>query len=241
LQKYLALVLRKSIFIVSQYIDIFPIIPPYEYVQRIFESKTHKYLNIERDKIKSWAIVGGYLGSEIPSILKSYPKCHVTVFECSDRYYNRLYARYKKNDRVSVVKKAVSDSSGEIVFHETNKRGSGSILKVGDLASKSYGMIQKESFRVETITLDEYFEESSVDVLQIDVQGAEAKVLGGGQKVLSKCLAVFCEISHKKNLYVGAVTFSELNKTLTKFGYILILLGTDFNLTGNALYIKNNP
>ena len=32
---------------------------------------------------------------------------------------------------------------------------------------------------------------------------------------------------------------SDLNDILFKNGFKLILLGTDFNLTGNALYIKN--
>ena len=59
----------------------FEIIPPYEYVQIINEFNVHRYIGLEKNEILSWVIVGGYLGNEVPRILRNYPNCEVTIFE----------------------------------------------------------------------------------------------------------------------------------------------------------------
>jgi len=213
-------------------------IPPYSYVQSVNEYNVHRYLGLDETDIKSWVIVGGYLGKEVETILKNYPNCKVTIFECSERYLEELHKRFENETRVKVVGKAVSDSNERVEFYETSLVGSGSLLKVGELAENSYGMSQAESFSVEAISLDEYFKNKTLDVLQIDVQGAELKVLSGAQKLLNSTKAIFSEVSIKSNFYEGAVTIDELNETLKKSNFDLVLLGTDYNLTGNALYLK---
>mgnify|MGYP003994650527 CR=1 FL=1 len=55
----------------------FEIIPPYEYVQIINEFNVHRYIGIEKNEILSWVIVGGYLGNEVPRILRNYPKTYI--------------------------------------------------------------------------------------------------------------------------------------------------------------------
>ena len=92
---------------------------------------------------------------------------------------------------------------------------------------------------METITLDEYYKNKALDILQIDVQGAEKFVLEGANKILKKVKAIFIEISINKGFYKGASTFDNLYKLLTKRGFKIALLGTDFNLTGNALFVRH--
>ena len=231
-------IVRKAFRMLST-LNWFEIIPPFDYVQAVNEGNAHRYIGVAKTEIKSWAIVGGYLGNEIPTILRNYPNCKVTIFECSDRYLAKLRKRFKNEPRVEIVGKAVSDNVGHIDFFETNLKGSGSILKVGELSKASYGMEPAESFTVETTTLDTHFENKVVDILQIDVQGAELIALKGAEKTLAHTKAVFCEVSIKPNLYQDAVVMDELNGALEKFKFDLVLLGTDFNLTGNALYVKS--
>lgn len=221
------------------YINLFSIIPPYEYVQHINNQSIHTFLGLEKKELRNWVIVGGYLGHEVPTILRNYPNCKVTIFECSNRYIKKINAKFQNNNRVQIVNKAVSNEKGKTSFYETNLRGSGSLLKVSTLSKDSYCMEQQENFYVECTTLDDFFKNEKIDVLQLDVQGAELKVIDGAKKILQETKAIFTEISIKGELYENAVIFDEIVERLKKNSFQLCLLGTDFNLTGNALFIKN--
>ena len=217
---------------------IFELIPPFEFVQTVNEQSIHSYLDIRKETLKRWVIVGGYLGNEVPTILRNYPNCEITIFECSRRYASKLKNRFESNPRVKIFEQAVSDYSGTVEFFETNLKGSGSLLGVGELAGSIYGMSQAETFSVEAVTLDNVFLGLDIDVLQIDVQGAELKVLHGASDALTRTKAIFTEVSVRPDLYEGSVVFNELDAKLKGNGFHLALMGTDFNLTGNALYLK---
>lgn len=212
--------------------------PAYDYVQTVNEQSVHQFLHVDRDDIGHWVIVGGCRGHEIPKILKHYPKCRVTVFECSHRYIAGLRNRFGGNPRVKIIEKAVCDQIGTVTFHETNLGGSGSLLQVGAFGQATYGMEQAEQFEVDTTTLDATFGTQTVDVIQIDVQGAELMVLKGARETLAKAKAVFTEVTGHPDLYQGAATMTEINGALSESGYVPCLLGMDFNLIGNALFVR---
>tara|TARA_Y100000991_G_C21971691_1_gene349811 strand:+ start:1666 stop:2418 length:753 start_codon:yes stop_codon:yes gene_type:complete len=212
--------------------------PPFDYVQNITIHNIFNYLNLPRERINEWCIVGVHLGKEIKSILNNYPNVSVVGFECSKRYIERLKKNFASNSRVKIINKAISSSNGIANFYETSLRGNGSLLEIGEFSKKSYGSSQKENFLVETTTLDTFYKNKDLDILWIDVQGAEKLVLEGAKETLKKIKAVFIEISIKNGLYLNSVTMEELDDIFLKNGFKLVLLGTDFNLTGNALYIK---
>ena len=212
--------------------------PPYDYVQNITVNNVFNYLNLRRKDIKNWCIVGVHLGREINPILKKYPNVKIDGFECSKRYIKKLRNKFDKNSRVQIINKAVSNEEGIFNFYETSLHGNGSLLKLGELSKKSYGSKQQETFLVETTTLDNFYKNKNIDILWIDVQGAEKLVIEGSLNTLKKIKAIFIEISVNDDLYNNSTNMDELNNLLVKNGFKLILLGTDFNLTGNALYIK---
>lgn len=232
-------ILRKIFSYLFDLTNVFYFIPPYNYVQTVTEKNIFKYLNKKREDIKNWVIVGGYLGHEVNNILKKYPNCKIYIFECSNRYISKLKKNFLKEKRVEIINKAVSNKIKKLKFYETNLKGSGSLLKIGKLSKKNYFTKQAESFFVDTITLDSVLEGKKVDVLQLDVQGAELNVLMGATSVLKKTQAILTEISIKPNLYVKAVTLDKLNFFLNKNYFKLTLLGTNFDLTGNALYLNS--
>lgn len=213
---------------------------PYNYVQNISEFNVHKYIGCNINDIKNWCIVGGHLAHEIKNIKKNYPKSKITVFECSKRYIKQLQNNWLHDENVTIVNKAVSRKCGIFKFYETNLDGSGSLLKLDRAHIKDYGSSAAEVFEVETITLDIYYKNKKLDILQIDVQGAEKLVLEGAYKILKKVKAIFIEISINKGFYKGQSTFDNLYKLLSKRGFKIALLGADFNLTGNALFVRHN-
>lgn len=215
--------------------------PPYEYVFEITAERVYQYIGVPKSSIRKWCIVGGHLGLEVPGLLDKYESVYLDVFECSKRYLPALKKRFDRNTRVEIISKAVAAETGELVFYETSLIGSGSILKLGELHQELFYSEPAESFTVEATTLDTYYgSEATIDVLQIDVQGAELLVLRGATSVLNRTKAIFLEVSTHPDLYSGATTFDELTAFLNKKGFSLQLLGNDTNGTGNALFVKRD-
>ena len=63
--------------------------------------------------------------------------------------------------------------------------------------------------------------------------------MDGAKETLKKIKAIFIEVSINNDFYQNSVDMNTISKILNEFGFSLVLLGTDINLTGNALYIKN--
>jgi len=84
-----------------------------------------------------------------------------------------------------------------------------------------------------------------VDLLKLDVQGAEHMVLHGGQNTLSKTNMVWTEVSFKR-LYEGACLHMEVYDLLARSGFALFELESGFRsasgelLQADALFIRND-
>jgi FkbM family methyltransferase len=200
-------------------------------------SHVHEWLGLEREEVKLWVIVGGYKGDEVRHILASFPNSQVEIFEPSNRYHDELVRRFSTEPRVKIRRHALSNKSGKGQFFETSLEGSGSLLPLGK-HSELFGSKAAETFSVEISTLDFFYEGCVIDVLQIDVQGAEALVISGAGKVLPKTRAVLIEIAMTEGLYRGGASWAELDTRLQKSGFFPVLVGTDTNLTGNALFVR---
>jgi len=183
--------------------------------------------------------VGVKYGFEIGPILERYPNVFIDAFECSPRWLHQLQV-FKDNPKVNVVPKAVSSKSGTAKFFETNLEGNGSLLPIGKLHREWYNSKQTEVYEVETITLDEFYKDSIIYLLWIDVQGAERLVLLGATSILKTVRAVYIEVTDRPDFYEGSVTFDEVSEILKTSGLRLVYLGMDLNLTGNALYLRRS-
>ena len=103
----------------------------------------------------------------------------VYAFEPDTEHFNLLEKNVHKNSYTNIVpvKKAASDSIGTASFY----------LKKDNLCAHS--LIPDESstkVTVEVTTIDEYFKnQSKVDVIKVDVEGVEPKVLAGMKNIIS--------------------------------------------------------
>jgi hypothetical protein len=140
----------------------------------------------------------------------------------------------------------VSEVNGEVPFYETNLAGSGSLLRVGELATVSYGMRPTELYNVLAKRLDDHavehkYRNEPIDCLWIDVQGAEMGVLRSAGEMLGNVRSIFVEVSAYKPLYEGGATLADISSYLLPRGFALVALGTDpVNWTGNALYVQTS-
>jgi len=103
-------------------------------------------------------------------------RARVISFEPVRRNLIRLANNRERNslgDRIKVIDKAASNYSGEVRFAE------GPELQTG-----WGGMSTEGSLIVPCVRLDEIVEERKIDLLKVDVEGAEAVVLRGCERLL---------------------------------------------------------
>lgn len=96
-----------------------------------------------------------------------------------------LVACNELEDRLHVHEIAVCDTVGKLTFNI----GVGSTTGILDKVSKPRHRENRNALEVEATTLDEFVNREDVrppDVIKVDVEGAEATVMKGATKVLSK-------------------------------------------------------
>lgn len=150
--------------------------------------------------------------------------------------------------RFSVHQCALSDEETVCSMEVLNYDYSSSILAVKrDLPNVSavldLGVRDRLECRVtklDTLLQEEHWQES-VNLLKIDVQGAELMALRGAAKTLSRVRFLFTEVSFKP-LYEGSCVFGEIYDFLYARGFRLLSLGEGFRgqdgelLQGDALF-----
>ena len=241
--------------VIYKLIHIFPILreriarylkmPLYASIQYETESSFHNYIKSTPEQIKKIIVVGAYLGLEFPRLLKNYPNAHLYAFEPNPSYYSELVRKFKSNDNVHLMNIAVSSSEGTAIFNDGSKPGTGSLLELSRFAVDTYGVESVGIHEVETVSLDKLFSNSisladPIDLLWIDVQGAEMLVLKGAVICLENVKAVFIEVSVLSPIAENGALMGEINRLLYQKSFTLVGLGLDNkNLTGNALFIKH--
>lgn len=187
-------------------------------------------------------IIGAHMAYEVDRLLATGTVEKIVLFEALPSTAEKLRDRMKRFDgRVEVIERAVCDFDGKTTFFETNLPGAGSILEASVIVRESYGASSAYEVEVETVRLDTFLSShgSSPDILWIDVQGAELKVLRGASQALKSAKLIFIEVSTWVPLYDGGCVTDELTELLAEHGFRQIQLGTDLlNGSGNALYAK---
>ncbi len=153
---------------------------------------------LKKNKINEPIIfdIGAYHGNWISNYLKKFPNAFAYLFEPYESSYNILNKRFKKKKRVNIFKNALSSAEGYLDVNINTKAYTNSLLDLDPLASQSWGneeLKHHKKMQVEVITLDNFFSKISnfhkrINLIKLDVQGLESKVLQGGSKLLSKQL-----------------------------------------------------
>jgi FkbM family methyltransferase len=143
------------------------------------------------------------------------------------------------------VKAVCSARAGEkIQFNVASNSGeSSSILALGNHSKIHPGITYVEQEEMTTTTVDnivsEYLNGKPLNLLVLDVQGAELLVLRGAEETLKKVDAVYTEISEQP-LYEGGCTWPEINSFLSSFNFCLKHLSIGRSSYGDAFYLKNS-
>ena len=170
--------------------------------------------------------VGAKEGADTVQFLRIFPQAHVWAFDCADKAVQGLWQRFGNERRVTVVNQALLDHSGIMSFYPCTRPGSSSIYPVTRVfAEEAPGLSVTE---VLCTTVDEYVQEREierVDLLKIDVEGADYLVLQGCEQLLdeNRIRAVFCELLFYP-YYEGQHYYHEVIDLMVSRGFSLYVL-----------------
>lgn len=217
--------------------------PPYDTTQLDVERHLHDYLHTSPDSISQIVIVGAWRADEILRLRRIYSRASFLCFEPNPDSHRFLVETFGRDPLVSISKMALSNAPGHARFYEPAMPGNGSLLEP-DIerwaATTRWDDKKVASFEVEMSTLDrEAAKLSSIDMLWMDVQGAEGLVLSGGMETLKRTKSVFIEVALVHSPYKGTILFPKLRAQLEGSGFTCVALGADpWNGFGNAFFVK---
>lgn len=171
-----------------------------------------------------------------------------------------LRSEANRSKNIAFNQLAVSDSDEPVDFYPVDREASeqkdigfSSMYRINPRFTQNRGAIQQTHVRVNATTLDSYFlGKDKPAILWIDVEGAEMKVLRGGEGVLPAVRLIHIEVSFRP-LHVGKPLFWEIDRFVREHGFKLDKLVEGSRLKGflyrhrllpnlpwrkNALYYK---
>jgi FkbM family methyltransferase len=173
--------------------------------------------------------VGAHVGTMTHKYIQQFPLASVYCFEPFPESFHKLVETTKSFPNVRPYEIALSSSRGRALLNANLFPPTNSLLET-DARGSSYwgkGLIDTTSqIEVETTTIDSFCEEAgivSIDILKLDVQGAEFAVLQGAAAMLAqeRVSLVYTEV-------ITAPTYREQHKLheylalLDSFGFELL-------------------
>ena len=163
----------------------------------------------------------------------AFPRAKIYAFECNP---NTL-PLCRKNiepyvDRITLIEGAVCDYDGDITFYPINQQKTRTTWADGNPGAsslfRSNGQYTVETYVQDEIKtnchrLDTVMRERGiprVDLIWMDLQGAELLALRGAGEFMDGVQYVYTEVSHKE-MYTGQVMFSELNQFMLSNRFIV--------------------
>ena len=189
-----------------------------------FINNTEKYVIFD---------VGSRDGLQSIEFYKNFPNAIIYCFECNPN----TIPICKKNienyrDRIHLIEGAVCDYDGEITFYPINQQqtvttwehvnpGASSIFKSNGTYSEEYYVqyeITTNCHRLDTVMKTNNI--PKVDIIWMDIQGAELLALKGLGDFLKGVQLIHTEVSYKE-MYSGQVMFDELHAFMMNNQFIL--------------------
>jgi len=170
--------------------------------------------------------VGGHLGESIIFFNSIFPGSTIYCFEPDSDNFQKLTEHFV-SDNVFYFNIALSDEVGAYDFYKQDKTHLGSLYPVNRKSKDSIGYAKNalnQKTTVKTTTLDEFSTENSInriDILKIDVQGAELKVLLGAKNTLNNTKCISMEISLFDFYGNQKDSFAKITQILSEKGFFL--------------------
>jgi FkbM family methyltransferase len=135
--------------------------------------------------------VGAHIGDISKVYNDLFPKSTIYSFEPFPQSFAALQKNVQQHQNIHVINFGLADRRGSLPFHENTSSVTNSLLEPDAAADTTWGfgvVRSKGTAHCQFTTLDEFVAEngiSFIDILKMDVQGAETQILDGAKKMLA--------------------------------------------------------
>tara|TARA_B100000963_G_C22471170_1_gene600197 strand:+ start:225 stop:836 length:612 start_codon:yes stop_codon:yes gene_type:complete len=184
-------------------------------------------------------VIGAHSGLYLKDLIKQHQDKYILLVEPVPYNYKSLVSEYKNNTKIIICKNAIIDKPKSDFFYYVKKD---SILKLGKHWASQIGSFDKnhilnhrnkrfnikdddiEAIRVEFITFDDLIKKysiKSIDKLQIDVEGAEYKIMRSINFQKIRINKIIFESKHFDGTFTEGIKLEEIKEKLKLNGYQL--------------------
>lgn len=164
---------------------------------------------------------------------KNFPKAKIYAFECNPNTLEICKKNIEQyRDRITLIEGAVCDYDGSVTFYPINQKKTITSWSDGNPGAssmfKSNGLYPYETYIQDEVTTNchrldtimKKYDIPKVDIIWMDLQGAELLALKSLDNYLASVTFVYTEVSHKE-IYTGQVMFQELNDFMLSRGFAI--------------------
>ena len=175
------------------------------------QKKIKKFIEKNKIELNTYIDIGGFKGKYTDLILKIKKDCKVILIEPQKKYYLTLKEKYKTNKKIEVLNIGISDKKEKLqlkinkheitsTFSEFNTRNRYLNFKAR-LFSSNLKNMTKNVENVEVLPLNEIIVNknlTNIDLIKIDTEGHEFKVLSGAKDCIKSINYVLIEFHNSE-------------------------------------------
>jgi len=184
-------------------------------------------------------VIGAHSGLYLKNLVSEYKDQNILLVEPVPYNYETLDSEYKDDPKIIICKNAIIDKSKKDFFYYVKKD---SITKLGKHWASQIGSFDKnhilnhknkrfdikeddiETIQIEFITFDDLIQKYSIkfiDKLQIDVEGAEYKIMNSINFQKIEINKILFEAKHFDGTFIEGKKLEEIKEKLKSNGYKL--------------------
>jgi FkbM family methyltransferase len=231
-------------------------LPPYRLLKRLRLGRDPlaDFRTILGNEIACVFDVGAHVGQTAERFAAALPRARIYSFEPEPSSFRQLRKVSGRIRRIEATNAAVGDTDGDRSFFVNAFDQTSSLLKPAAGASQylldTAGLTPQSEITVPVVTLDRFCAERGIgriDVLKLDAQGYELRILDGARMLLDRLAVslVYLEVCFVR-IYQGQPLFPEVYQYLFERGYRLVWLYESsfhthfYSLGANAMFVHES-
>ena len=196
---------------------------------------------INYSKPKRFLDIGAHTGDFSKAITQLAPECQIVMVEANPNFEQYLQKLSHGYEMIALSNK---QGKAELFVEKVNVLGTGASLYKENTDWYAEGKFEKVEVETDTLDNRKYFADEIIDLVKLDVQGAELDILSSGRSTIMRSKYVLIEVSTVE-YNLKAPLMDEIVTVMRSFGFYIedildYLKPTKNQITQMDLLFKNS-